>query len=94
MRLKPRHFLTTIFSVIISGCVIAPQTEPKEKIVQKTVYLPIQLELPSKPDVPKIKGSDLKCLSENTRSQLLERDKIIKGYISDLETTIISTQKK
>lgn len=80
--------LMTIFSAIISGCSATPP-----KTIERTVYLAVPINLPNKPEIPKVPGKELACLSQEAKQKLLERDKIIKGYISDLETTIVATQK-
>jgi hypothetical protein len=74
-----------IISLGISGC--AP--EIKERIV----YLPTPINLPVKPDIPKMSGKDLACLSDQTKNDLIKRDTIIKSYIVELESSIIATQK-
>lgn len=73
----------------ISGCSTTPP-----KTIERTVYVAIPINLPNKPEIPKVPGKELSCLSNETKQKLLERDKVIKGYISDLETTIVTTQKK
>lgn len=82
-----KNLILTIFLMINVGCVEQP---PKERIV----YLPVPLTLPFKQEVPKIKGSDLQCLSSETKDMLLERDKVIKTYIINLESIILATQKE
>lgn len=59
----------------------------------RVVYVSTPLPLPPKPEIPKIKGKDLKCLTPTTQWELKNRDTIIKEYISELETIIRSTQK-
>lgn len=78
--------LMTIFLGIISGCTTPPKT------IERTVYLPVPINLPTKPEIPKVPGKELSCLSEETKQKLLNRDKIIKGYIENLEITINSTK--
>jgi hypothetical protein len=58
---------------------------------ERVVYKMTPLSLPVKPEIPVIKGSDLRCLSPNTQWELLNRDKVLKDYILDLEETIKST---
>ena len=81
--------LMMTFLAIISGCSTTPP-----KTIERTVYVAIPINLPNKPEIPKVPGKELSCLSNETKQKLLERDKVIKGYISDLETTILTTQKK
>lgn len=49
---------------------------------------PIFLKLPEKPLVDKVSYDDLKCLSSDTLSTLLRRDKDIKEYVMKLESLI------
>lgn len=81
--------LMMTFLAITSGCSITPP-----KTIERTVYVAIPINLPNKPEIPKVPGKELSCLSNETKQKLLERDKVIKTYISDLETTIVTTQKK
>ena len=59
----------------------------------RVVYVAVPLQLPPKPEIPKIKGKDMKCLTPTTQWELKNRDTIMKDYISELETIIKSTQK-
>lgn len=59
----------------------------------RVVYVAVPLILPPKPNIPKIKGSDMTCLNPTTQWELKNRDTIMKDYISELETIIKSTQK-
>lgn len=76
--------------MITSACTVNPPPKP----IVRNIYIPIPISLPEKPEIPKIPGKDLSCLNEEVREKLLSRDRVIKGYISDLETTIVATQKK
>jgi PBP1b-binding outer membrane lipoprotein LpoB len=77
--------LILITFLMISGCA---HQEPKIKYV----YVPLPLERPVRPDFPKVKGSDLSCVPNNTKQQLLMRDDVIKSYINRLEATIDATK--
>ena len=57
----------------------------------RVVYVSTPLPLPPKPEIPKIKGSDMKCLTPTVQWELKNRDTIMKDYISELETIIKST---
>ncbi len=59
----------------------------------RVIYVAVPLSLPPKPQIPRIKGSAMKCLSPTTQWELKNRDTIMKDYISELETIIQSTQK-
>lgn len=76
--------LTLALALVLNGCATQVPTE-------RLVYKKIPLELPIKPTIPVIKGSDLRCLSPDTQWELLNRDMILKNYIIDLEETIKST---
>lgn len=58
----------------------------------RVVYVSVPLPLPPKPEIPKIKGKDMKCLTPTVQWELKNRDTIMKEYISELETIIKSTK--
>jgi hypothetical protein len=64
--------------------------EPVERV--RTVYVQTPLPLPIKPQIPVIKGKDMRCLTPTTQWELKNRDTILKDYISELETIIKSTR--
>jgi hypothetical protein len=70
---------------MISGCA---HQEPKIQYV----YIPSPLERPERPDFPRVKGSELSCLSNETTLKLLRRDDIMKTYMNKLEATIDATK--
>lgn len=78
--------LTTF--LMISGCI---NTTPDIKEVQKIVYVSVPINKPQKPEIPKISSKDISCLTKEQKNKLIDRDNIIKSYISDLESTIEST---
>lgn len=69
----------------ISGCV---HQQPKVQYV----YVPIPLDRPVRPEFPKVKGTDLMCVSSDTKQLLLNRDNIMKDYMNKLEATIDATK--
>ena len=69
----------------INGC-----AEQPKKI--EYVYVSVPLNKPEKPPFPKVKGTDLACLSDDTKSLLLKRDEVIKSYMYSLEATIDATK--
>lgn len=73
-----------IMSLAINGCT-------KEVVKEKPVYISIPVNLPSKPDIPKISAKSLSCLNDAQIDDLIKRDLIIKAYIADLEATIEAT---
>lgn len=75
-----------IIALILTGCA----TKPPE---QRVVYVSTPLQLPTKPELPRMSSDSLSCVSDETKWALLKRDVIIKNYISELETIIKSTQK-
>ena len=62
-------------------------------IKKETVFVPVPLERPTRPEFPKVKGSDLSCVSDETKQQLLMRDDVIKSYMTRLESIIDSTKE-
>lgn len=72
--------------MVNSGC--AEKQPPKPQYV----YLPVPINRPDRPVFPRIKGSDLSCLSNDVRLQLLRRDDIMKTYMNMLEATIDATK--
>ena len=77
--------LILITFLMISGCA---HEQPKVQ----TVYVPIPLERPDRPIFPRVKGTDLSCLSNETTLLLLRRDDLMKTYINKLEATIDATK--
>lgn len=77
--MNPKKLLM-IISLAISGCAAKP------------VYLPVPLNLPPKPEIQKITASEVSCLSSETKNKLIQRDRMIKQYIKELESVIESTK--
>lgn len=84
-----RYFILFLI-VSISGCSVSVEKSEQPK----TVYVSVPLDLPTKPAIPKISSNGLVCVDDQTKMELLHRDAIIKTYIQELETVIISTHKK
>ena len=76
--------LVTI-SFLISGC-----AHEQRKV--QYVYVSIPLKRPEKPVLPNVKGSDMACLSSDTKNILLERNKLLTNYTEKLEATIDATK--
>ena len=74
-----------VMAGVISGCA---HQEPKVQYV----YVPLPLNRPVRPEIPKIKGTDLMCVSSDTKQLLLNRDNIMKDYMNKLEATIDATK--
>lgn len=74
----------------LNGCTINA-TEPT---TPKIVYVTTPLPIPKKPQLPKVSSSDLECVPEDTKQKLLQRDILIKNYVSDLETAVFSTHSE
>lgn len=84
-----------ILFLFITACakpVVKEEVKPCPEAPERIVYVPVPIILPEKPIIPRIKGSDLKCLSNKTKEELRNRDAIMKDYIDLLETTIQSTK--
>jgi len=82
--------LTTIFlTTNLIGCTtnVAP-------VKDRMVYVSVPLNKPVKPEIPKIPGRDMTCLSDETKNALIKRDTVLKSYIADLESVIDSTHNK
>lgn len=92
MKLLNRSLPLTIIFLTISnlvGCATKPQPLP-----ERVVYISVPLEKPAKPEIRRIPGRDMACLSEDTKLLLLNRDAVMKDYIHELETVIDSTHSK
>lgn len=74
----------------VYGCTVNAPSQP----VERTVYIAVPLSLPNKPQFPKISASAMECISDETKNKLLQRDVLIKNYILELETIILSTKNK
>lgn len=79
------HGKFLILFLLLVGCATKP--------VERTVYVATPLELPARPELPKMNSDSLVCVSDETKWALLKRDVLIKNYITELETIIKSTQK-
>lgn len=69
-----------VLFLLVSGC------------AERVVYVTTPLELPTKPELVKIKSDSLACVDDNTKWALLKRDVEIKNYISQLEEIIRSSK--
>lgn len=58
---------------------------------EKLVYVQPKLTYTNMKTLPKMSFQQLQCLSDNTRQDLLTRDKIMKEHIIQLESIIDST---
>ena len=79
--------LLTIISLVISGCVY--RTPPK----MEYVYVSVPLSHDPRPQFPKVSGSELSCLSTETKNTLITRDTLMKNYMEQLEVIIDSTKR-
>ena len=68
-----------------------PIYKSSEEVKERVVYVSVPLPMPIKPQFPKIKGKDLRCLSPTVQWELKNRDTIMKDYIYELEAIIRST---
>lgn len=98
MKLSKLNLRQTITFLTISSLVGCAGTKnesiTRTEYVDRPVYVSVPLVKPVKPEIPKIPGKDLTCISTETKDQLINRDVIIKNYIADLEAVIDSTHKK
>jgi hypothetical protein len=58
----------------------------------ETRYVTTELSRPERPVLPKIKGSELQCVPQETYQKLYDRQRIITEYAVKLETIIDSTK--
>jgi len=68
-------------ALILSGC---STTQPVE-------YVTTPLPLPPRPELPAISGEQLQCLSDETYSAIVKRDRGRREYAETLEAIIQST---
>lgn len=87
LRRKLNLILITFLTINLYGCT-------KEVVKERVVYVPVPIEKPAKPELPKLSARELACLTDDTKNLLLKRDTLQKGYITDLESAIEATQKK
>lgn len=67
-------------ALILSGCGTAP-----------VEYVTTPLPLPPRPELPAIGGEQLQCLSDETYSAIVTRDRGRREYAETLESIIQST---
>jgi hypothetical protein len=75
-------------AVIAIIVVIAPGCTTIE-----TRYVTTQLSRPERPVLPKIKGSELQCVPQETYQKLYDRQRLITEYAIKLETIVDSTKE-
>lgn len=68
-----------LVSLLISGCASTPNIEYQA--------IPAWL-IPAQPELPKIKSSDLKCLSDDTYYSLVIRDRALRYYSAELRALL------
>jgi len=73
--------------LFLTACSSNPPT-PVEKIIYKTA----QLSLPTRPLLPILNSSEVKCLNDETKKILIDRDRKRADYIEQLELIINSTK--
>lgn len=82
--------ISTIFALgLLAACAGIKEQAPTERVV----YVNTPLMLPEKPQLPRMRSDALKCISDADKWTLLKRDVLLKDYISQLETIIMSTQQ-
>jgi hypothetical protein len=80
-------FLIICSALILSSCGLIKEKPPVEKLVYVTTPLP----LPSRPILPTWSGSDMQCLSDETKVKVRNRDLFRKQYAEMLEEIIKTT---
>ena len=58
-----------------------------------TQYVVVELHRPVRPVLPKVKASELQCLSPDAYQRLYDRQRLITGYGLTLEAIVDSTKK-
>lgn len=58
-----------------------------------TQYVVVELHRPVRPVLPKIKASELQCLSQDSYQRLYDRQRLITEYALTMEKIIDSTKK-
>ena len=81
-----KKLILITFLTISVGCTQQPKKE--------YVFVPVPIQRPTRPEFPKVKGSELSCVSNETKQQLLMRDDVIKSYMTRLEAIIDETSTK
>lgn len=71
------------------GTMSCATTQPP---VEKVIYTTTPLELPGRPTLPTWSASDVSCLSPELKQKMVDRERLRKEYINQLETIIKSTQ--
>jgi len=70
-----RKWIPFIAIILISSC---------------TTFMPVDLPIPPEPTYPKIKSSELQCLSDQAYTNLVKRDRMKSAHIKTLEGIIRS----
>ena len=60
----------------------------------KTVYEPVPLDRPPRPELPTVSAHELECLSDAAFSALLDRERMRREYTEELEVIIDSTREQ
>ncbi len=68
-----------LISMLLAGCASKPTVEYQA--------VPAWL-IPAQPDIPKIKSTDLKCLSDETYYSLVVRDRALRYYAAELRALL------
>ena len=75
------------YILFLTACSSNPPTP-----VEKIIYINTPLTLPAKPLLPILNSSEVKCLNDETKKILIDRDRKRADYIEQLELIINSTK--
>lgn len=78
-----RRWQPIIIAAALAGCA-APEVR----------YQTVPLPLPPRPELPRIYGEELQCLSEDAYRRIVERDRMRRAYAEQLEAVILSTHEE
>lgn len=80
-----KQLIILFFSITLFGCATSHVASPNIE------YVSTPLNRPTMPDLEKVTGKEMACLSDETKAKLIKRDDQLKYYIGELETIIDST---
>ena len=79
---KPALMLVIVTSLIITAC-----------SADRVRYVTAPLTLPVKPVLPAVSADEIACLSDEAVWKLVERQRLRREYVEELEVIILSTQQ-
>ena len=80
-------FLLVFCVLFMVACTAVPTAD-------KIIYVTTPLQLPSRPTLPTWTSNDMECLTVDVKQKMLERERLRKNYIEQLEAVIQTTHSK